>query len=647
MGITVTVDKTEPAEGEVVRFTGSAVPVEDILVDAYLPDGSLVYMGTIYLKKLGVDSFTVIPSRLGPVTVWKSRGFDTGAVAPDITITVSEPAAWHSLIIRNEPAGTAALGPEPGEYLHKEGSDVTVIADPKRDVKWIHWTLDGEVYSTHQSVTVRMDMDHTLVAVCEAAPPERTTASVFLTVLDAPEPHNPLAGVKGVLADVEKTTDASGKAEWLELEPKDYALFLELEGYKSETVTVYAHYPVDVDYTHYLNRIIEPAVDILGGLANIGNMFMGFFTKMGSSTGPQAATAEGEGAGKTKAAADALFGGASPMTPAEAARRADDYVLKANLGYLGAAGALTAVEALSLGQVDVSLGFFLQTPLWRSWMETAVSLSRARDEASLIPLVKQHYLSDFTPNIPGYADMIAVYVKEGYQEEKWVEIPPEFEANMKLLGYSTEWTRRLWGKHWVLPAVRDLYEMYHRRRIDKDRLRLMLKYWDYEPEWRDHYEAISWELPGMIRTRWAFEFGYISREEMLELWINRGLDPKYADMITDAEITNIFREEIGSLRTEYIKRFTDGWDSEDQLRANLDELPMHPEDREFRIAFAKLKMDREEKEDLRTAVLTAFRKRVETETWLREQLTKTGVQPWKMNALVKIEMAKRKLEVTE
>jgi hypothetical protein len=96
--ISVTVNKTNPVPNEVVRFTGTASPIEDIDVYTYV-GGALIAMYTIFIKTLGVNILDVIPSLLGTVTVWKFKGHDTGATCPDITITVTAgPTEGHGII---------------------------------------------------------------------------------------------------------------------------------------------------------------------------------------------------------------------------------------------------------------------------------------------------------------------------------------------------------------------------------------------------------------------------------------------------------------------------------------------------------------------------------------------------------------------
>jgi len=128
--------------------------------------------------------------------------------------------------------------------------------------------------------------------------------------------------------------------------------------------------------------------------------------------------------------------------------------------------------------------------------------------------------------------MISVYVREGYMAEKWVEIPPEFATYMKELGYSEEWTKRLWGQHWVLPGVSLLYEMFHKKIIDYETLTAMLKYHDFEPVWRDRLIANAYALIPRVDLRRGYAWGLISGDQLQERYEKLGFSPDDATSMT-------------------------------------------------------------------------------------------------------------------
>jgi hypothetical protein len=130
--------------------------------------------------------------------------------------------------------------------------------------------------------------------------------------------------------------------------------------------------------------------------------------------------------------------------------------------------------------------------------------------------------------LPGYQDIISVYMREGYLEDKWVEIPQEFIDYMQQLGYSPEWAKRLWGKHWVLPGVELLYEMFWKKIISYDDMVKMLKYHDFEPVWRERLIQNAYRTIPRVDLRRAYRYGIIDATSLTERYEWLGYKPEDA-----------------------------------------------------------------------------------------------------------------------
>jgi len=232
----------------------------------------------------------------------------------------------------------------------------------------------------------------------------------------------------------------------------------------------------------------------------------------------------------------AQFGAAttpsSSLTPDEAWKRADDWT-KAMKSWFDLY-LLTAIglEIGTAGQLDVSPSMILQAPHIRAFLSTSQDLFTKTFDA-IVGAPFQRYLNrEHTPFLPSYQDMISIYVREGYLEEKWVEIPPEFAAYMKELGYSEDWTKRLWGQHWVLPSVGLLYEMFHKKIIDYNAMVQMLKYHDFEPVWRDRLIANAWSLIPRVDLRRGYAWGLVSGGELQTRYEKLGFNAEDAATMT-------------------------------------------------------------------------------------------------------------------
>jgi len=200
---------------------------------------------------------------------------------------------------------------------------------------------------------------------------------------------------------------------------------------------------------------------------------------------------------------------------------------------LDASGLLAIIPFTDADQIPRSR---LETPHWQALNARAISIFNAQFQYGQLPYIQRHFQQKYTPFLPDYGDMISIYVREGYMAEKWVEIPPEFVEFMKELGYSEAWTYRLWGKHWVLPGVDHLYEMFHKKIISYDTMALMLKFHDFEPVWRDRLIRNAYTMIPRVDVRRAYVWGIFSAEQLQERYERLGYSPADAVHMKDIAI---------------------------------------------------------------------------------------------------------------
>lgn len=353
----------------------------------------------------------------------------------------------------------------------------------------------------------------------------------------------------------------------------------------------------------FMSEAFNDAQNAIGGA--MGGLFSGFGVVDIDSVVESASNTVGILTG----AIEGLSTHFSPITPDEARAWVDPFISQVTAAVTTLHTANAAAEAISLGQFDISLQEAWKYPNTAAAVSLAADLVAMPIKEGLMPAFKRYILRSYVPNLPLYSDMIEVYVKEGYLPEKWAEIPPEFVQNMKELGYSEYWTNRLWGKHWVLPAVTQLYEMYHRTLgtrpdigVTLDVLRSMLKYHDFEPKWRDRLEAITWRTWRIFDLRTAWEMNILSDDELVDRSIDTGYNPEEAALVAETQKMFVYRSEIERLLSEADRDFIDGWINETQLRANYDATPFRPELKEMRIARAKLRRDRDAKKEIAAAL---------------------------------------------
>ena len=401
---------------------------------------------------------------------------------------------------------------------------------------------------------------------------------------------------------------------------------------------------------------IGPTVETMfnGAFGLVGDVMGGLFTGFGSldigaAVGSTQVIAAGMGA---VLEAGPLM--SSPMTPEDARANTDSWrSIQRDHWYQMYIMAL-GIEGGSLGQVEAPITMMFREPQIAASLDLATSWFAAPYEIGIRPLLERYWLKSYQPLLPAYADMIDVYVKEGYLAEKWVELPDEFVANMTELGYSLFWTQRLWGKHWVLPAVDHIYEMYARTLgtrpeigVDIGLLRTMLKYHDYEPVWRDRFEAIIWRTWRIYDLRVGWEMNMYDHETLVKKTIDARYNPDEADTIADIQKMFVLRSEIDGLLREADTDFIDGWISEATLRADYEATPYRPEIQEMRIQRAILRRDRDYKKEIAAALKDRFIKGDLSESEYTTALSELGMVEDRISVAVERARAYKLKKVVE
>jgi len=138
----------------------------------------------------------------------------------------------YTLTISTTTGGTT--DPTPGSYTYLEGTVVTVTAIPESGYRLVRWELDGADVGNPLSISVTMDVDHTLHAVFEAIPP--AMGVITGTVTDA-ETGEPITGAI-VRANTYITTTESDGIYTLEVAAGTYTITFRKPGYEIYTTTV-------------------------------------------------------------------------------------------------------------------------------------------------------------------------------------------------------------------------------------------------------------------------------------------------------------------------------------------------------------------------------------------------------------------------
>jgi len=311
---------------------------------------------------------------------------------------------------------------------------------------------------------------------------------------------------------------------------------------------------------------------------------------------------------------EALHAAKSPITPEEAEKKAWDWEWLASGAYTAINAGLIAAEALTLGQVDMTLVPLLNIPILRAWMQTAVNIANARDEASIIIPIQRYYMKLHTPRIPPGPDLVRMVVREAFVPEMVIKAPKEFVDSMAEAGYSETWCDRYWTAHFEPIALRQAYENLWRGYWTKEDFMRALHIADVHPMWREDIYKVAFEPPGVREMGYGYDVGVYTVEDIIKYRRWGGLSPEDAEKAGIAMVAYRTEAEREALRREALADFEAGLDDEAELRANLEAIGGRPEIIELWVARAKYRVNRDLRLDLKKTSVDQYVK-----GWIDEQ----------------------------
>lgn len=160
-----------------------------------------------------------------------------------------------------------------------------------------------------------------------------------------------------------------------------------------------------------------------------------------------------------------------------------------------------------------------------------------------------HALSKY---IPGPAEIVRFMTRDvadekvvkryGYDDEFDVKFAGELPGWAEAHGVDKEVMRYHWRAHWHIPALQNLYDMYHRNRpgrvpkdieVTLDDVKQVMAINDIMPYWQQRLLNIQFALPRLIDIRASFFAGIIDRQEVLQQLQDRGYSPDNARRTAD------------------------------------------------------------------------------------------------------------------
>jgi hypothetical protein len=215
--------------------------------------------------------------------------------------------------------------------------------------------------------------------------------------------------------------------------------------------------------------------------------------------------------------------------------------------------------------------------LWRrgviSESECDNQLHKMRLDSEQIERAKTVTL--FFPTAP---DLIRFAVREVYTPsivEKFgalQDLPEQYLQEASRAGLTQEHAKQYWAAHWELPSAQMGFQMLHRRIIDEDSLKLLLRALDVMPFWRDALVKLSYNPLTRVDVRRMYRLGVLNEEQVNDAYLDRGYSPKNAELMTEFtvayeadELTGITRASVmssykkGIITLEALKKYLEGF----------------------------------------------------------------------------------------
>ncbi len=151
-------------------------------------------------------------------------------------------------------------------------------------------------------------------------------------------------------------------------------------------------------------------------------------------------------------------------------------------------------------------------------------------------------LMGVTEQIPSAGDVIAFAVREVYspeiarafgQYEGVEDVLREAESDIKATGMTEDAFKKFWAAHWVLPSLRQGFEMLHRQIVSEDQLQQLMVASDIMPFWREKLTQMSFSPFTRVDVRRMHKLGTLDDSELVTSYRDLGYDTDKAEKLAD------------------------------------------------------------------------------------------------------------------
>jgi len=219
----------------------------------------------------------------------------------------------------------------------------------------------------------------------------------------------------------------------------------------------------------------------------------------------------------------------SLVSPEDAVLKEKEFMPKA-AETIWATNALgTAIEAFTIGQMDINLANLLYTPDMEVVRSTYIAVQKMKVEMGFLKPLQYFYNRYYLPNIPPPSDLITMVVREAFVPERVTPAPELFVKYMQMHGFAKEWADRYWTAHWVLIPLERATEMYWRGIMTEDYYKKYLILHDYRPDEIDYILKWVWRPPNRTEARMMYDLGVLKEEDLDYIARASGIEERFRE----------------------------------------------------------------------------------------------------------------------
>lgn len=194
---------------------------------------------------------------------------------------------------------------------------------------------------------------------------------------------------------------------------------------------------------------------------------------------------------------------------------------------------------------------------------------------------------------PAAPDLIRFAVREVYSPsivEKFgalQDLPEQYLQEASKAGLTQEHAKNYWAAHWELPSAQMGFAMLHRRIIDEDMLKLLLRALDVMPFWRDAMIKLSYNPLTRVDVRRMYRLGVLNEEQVKDAYLDIGYNDKNAQLMTEFTIAYEQDELVGITRASVMSSYKKGIITVEALKKYLEGFGYAPGVVEFWLSVAR------------------------------------------------------------